>query len=208
VPEETVEIWRENKSAYLRPPLNNDYNVNEPAAMRRYQSYRNQSVEAHANQAGTEFRKQTRQIVARVPDDIEFKIIFTVAMVAAGWILLKLSADDTPDLNFEECVLAIHDGGLMLENPIKILESLHKALSHELGMKPLPAYLSADGRKKTSYERVVFSADCLHGSNLAVAEVAGETWRACNYEFGGGQSADMLDYIDGIISRADEVLQV
>jgi len=207
VPEEVVEIWRENKSAYFRPPLPNEYGVNEFAARRRYQSYRNQSVEAHANQAGSEFRKQTRQIVVRLPDDIEFKIIFTFAMCAISGILLKLDLDDTPDLSFEECVWAIHDKEIMSEKPFKILENLHRVLSDELGMEPLSVYISSNIEKITSYERVVFNENYLSEPYCVIVEVAGETWRACNYEFGEGKSAGMIDYINEITARAEEILR-
>ena len=206
MPEQIIEIWRENKSAYIRPPLPYDYNISDAAAKQKWASYRNQSVEAHANRAGNEFRKQTRRIVVRLPDDIEFQIVFILAMFILGWILLKLDFKDT-DLNFEECIRAVHDKDIIAAKPLKILKNLHEVLSDELGMKPLAARMSPDGKKRTSYDWVVFNQSCLDNPDYIIAEVAGETWRACNYEFGEDISAGMADYIDEIMLRADKLNQ-
>jgi hypothetical protein len=201
-PPEIIEQWRANKSAYIRPPLPHDYNISDYAARQRYQSYRGQSVEMHANRAGADFRNQTRQIAARLPDDIEFKIFFTLAMLVIFGIIIKSDFEDTPDLSFEECVSAIYDNEIISE---KLLKTLHKILSDELGMKPLRVYISPDRKKRTSYERVVFNSGRINGPESAFAEVAGETWRACSYEFGRRKSDGMADYIKEILSRAEEV---
>ena len=205
MPEEIIEIWRENKSAYIRPPLPHDYNISDAAAKQKWLSYRTQSVETHANRAGTDFRNQTRQIVVRLPDDIEFKIVFILAMFILGWILLKL--DLTSDLNFAECVRAIHDKDIISAKPLKILKNLHEVLSDELGMKPLGARMSRNGKKRTSYDWIVFNENCLSNPDYIIAEVAGETWRVCNYEFGEDISAGMADYIDEIMFRAENVIK-
>lgn len=207
MPDEIVEEWRRNIAGYIRPPLPREYRASNIAARQRFLSYLNQSVEAHANRAGAEFRRQTRQIVVRLPDDIEFKIVFVFAMFAIGGILLKLDADDDAALNFEECILAIYDKEIMSEKPLITLENLHKVLSYELEMKPLGVYISLHGEKKTSYVQVAFDGNCLSSPDCAIAEVAGETWRACNFEFGEDTPADMIDYINGIMSRAYEVVQ-
>jgi hypothetical protein len=201
MPEEIVDMWRENKSVYLRPPLPHEYNASDYAARQRYQAYRSQSVEAHAVKAGTDFRNQTRRIVVRLPDDIEFKIMFILAVCILSLILLKLESD--AELSFEECILAVYNRDLMAEKPLAILENLHKALSGELGMKPLS--VSLNSKQRTSYDRVVFNKDCLGEPEHIIAEAAGETWRACSYEFGEGKSAGMLEYIGEIMERAKNI---
>jgi hypothetical protein len=219
VPEEIIEEWRENKYEYINPPSPHDYNVSDAAARQRFYSYRTQSVEIHANKAGNEFRSQTRQIVVRLPDDIEFILMFLSVMCAAAGILLKTDFDSAPPMSFEECILAIRDEKIMLENPLPVMKNLHNVLSAELGMEPLRVYMSSKPKSKsksnsekcTSYERVVFNKNCLNGLNKSynphdiIAEIAGETWRACSYEFGEGKSGDMYDYINEIISRAEKI---
>jgi hypothetical protein len=202
VPEEIIEEWRENKANYLRPPLSHEYSMSDSAARRRFIEYRTQPVEVHAVRAGNEFRNQTRQIVVRLPDDIEFKILFIFVMCIMSAVLLKSGSDDVSDMSFEECVAAIYDSGQMCRKPLRIMENLHKVLSAELGMKPLSVKLdSGDENEKTSYDWVVFDRNCLSEPHFIIAEVAGETWRACNYEFSTNEPGGMADYIDEIMFR-------
>ena len=209
MPEQVVAAWRDNMLNYIRPPAVHEYFVSNAAARRQFIAYRNQDVEVHATRAGAEFRRQTRRIIWRVPDDIEFRFIFVCAMVALGAVLLNAGKSD-PDLSFEQCVRLIYNmpegARAARSHSLPILENLHKILSAELGMEPLPVYMPRSSKKRTYYDRVVFSRACLADPEHIIAEVAGETWRACNYSFGKRKPAAMLEYIGEIISRAEQTL--
>jgi hypothetical protein len=100
-PDEVVEVWRENMLNYFRSPLSHEYHVNRPMANLKYRHYRNQPVEVYAVEAGNEFRKQTRQIVLRLPDDVEFIILFIVLMCVFGILLVTLDSDDVSEMQFD-----------------------------------------------------------------------------------------------------------
>jgi hypothetical protein len=202
MPEEIIEEWRRNKDNYIRPPLPRDFNTRGFSARQRHIAYRNQPVEAHAEMAGAAFRRETRRFIMRVPDDAEFITVFIFAMLVLSAVLYK--SGGVPELSFEECVLAVYDEKIMREKPLKALRNLHRALSAELGMNPLDVYISRD--KATSYERVVFKFHENCGPEYIIAEVAGETWKACNFEFGGDNTAEAADYIGGILLRAEAAI--